>query len=114
MKKFSLIAAVVKDNLGIGYKGQLPWGKIPEDMARFKQITANGAIIMGRKTYESIGRKLPNRTNIIISRSLCSIGDINNNQYASYHIKPDGTYICNSFDKALELAQSYEPITVIG
>lgn len=114
MKKFSLIAAIAKDNLGIGYKGQLPWGRIPEDMARFKQITANGAIIMGRKTYESIGRKLPNRTNIVISRSLCRIGDIKNNQYASYHIKPDGTYICNSFDKALELAQSYEPITVIG
>jgi len=58
-------------NNGIGLAGKLPW-HIPPDLKMFKKITCSGpqinSIIMGRKTYESIGKPLPNRLNIIVSR----------------------------------------------
>ena len=57
-------------NRAIGKSGQLPWGRtMPADLKHFKQLTTNGTVIMGRKTYESIGRALPNRQNIVVSRS---------------------------------------------
>jgi dihydrofolate reductase len=61
----SLIAALQKDR-GIGYQGKLPW-RIPEDLKHFKELTTGHPIIMGRKTYESIGKPLPGRTNIVVS-----------------------------------------------
>lgn len=64
--KISLIAAI-SENKVIGRDNDLPW-HIPEDLKRFKEITKGHPVIMGRKTYESIGRLLPNRTNIIITR----------------------------------------------
>lgn len=64
----SLIVAHDKKH-GIGMKNALPWtGKIPRDMARFKELTTGKPVIMGRKTFESIGKPLPNRTNIILTR----------------------------------------------
>jgi dihydrofolate reductase len=60
------IAAVGK-NRGIGLNNQLPW-RIPEDFAFFKKTTMGQAMLMGRKTYESIGRPLPGRTTIVLSR----------------------------------------------
>jgi dihydrofolate reductase len=63
--KISLIAAVA-DNRVIGRRGRLPW-RIPADMARFKALTMGKPIIMGRKTYESIGVALPGRTNIVVT-----------------------------------------------
>ncbi|MEG0070133.1 dihydrofolate reductase [Cetobacterium sp.] len=62
----SLIVAMDKNNL-IGYNNGIPWN-IPEDLALFKKITSNGIVIMGRKTFESIGRPLPNRVNIILTK----------------------------------------------
>lgn len=62
---FILIAAMAKNRV-IGNKGQLPW-HLPEDLQNFKRLTTGGIIVMGRKTYESIGRPLPNRRNIILS-----------------------------------------------
>lgn len=62
----TLVVAMAK-NRAIGKDGQLPW-RLPEDLKRFKQITLGHPIIMGRKTYESIGRLLPGRENIILSR----------------------------------------------
>lgn len=53
---------------GIGINNKLPW-HLPEDLAHFKQITSGHPIIMGRKTFDSIGRALPNRRNIVISRN---------------------------------------------
>lgn len=53
---------------GIGINNQLPW-RLPEDLAHFKQTTTGHTIIMGRKTFESIGRVLPNRRNIVITRN---------------------------------------------
>ena len=62
----SLIAAMDRNRL-IGNKNQLPW-HLPADLAHFKQVTMGKPIIMGRKTYESIGRPLPGRTNIVLTR----------------------------------------------
>ena len=66
MQKISLIAAISK-NRGLGNNDQLLF-RIPEDLKRFKDLTAGHAVIMGRKTFESIGNPLPNRTNIFITR----------------------------------------------
>jgi dihydrofolate reductase len=59
-------------NGGIGLNGKLPW-QIPSDLKMFKKITCSGpnvnSVIMGRKTYDSIGRALPNRLNIVISKN---------------------------------------------
>jgi dihydrofolate reductase len=63
----SLVAAIGK-NRELGFKNKLLW-HLPDDFARFKEITTGHSIIMGRKTYESIGKPLPSRKNIIISRS---------------------------------------------
>ena len=54
-------------NREIGVDNQLPW-HLPKDLKHFKEITSGHPIIMGRKTYESIGKPLPNRTNIVVSR----------------------------------------------
>jgi dihydrofolate reductase len=62
----SLIAAMAKNRV-IGRQGEIPW-KIPGEQKIFKKITSGHAVIMGRKTYESIGRPLPGRTNIIVTR----------------------------------------------
>lgn len=63
----TLIAAVAKNRV-IGLDNALPW-RLPEDLKRFKAITLGHPIIMGRKTWASIGRPLPGRTNIVVSRS---------------------------------------------
>ena len=62
----SIIAAMAKNRI-IGTGGALPW-KLPADMKRFKQLTSGHPIIMGRKTFESIGKALPNRANIVVTR----------------------------------------------
>ena len=64
---FSLIVAIGKNN-EIGKNNQLLW-HIPEDLKNFKKITTGKTVIMGRNTYKSIGRALPNRTNIVLSRN---------------------------------------------
>lgn len=65
--KISIIAAV-SENEVIGRKGRVPW-HLPEDLKRFKKITTGHHLIMGRKTYQSIGRPLPDRTSIVVSRN---------------------------------------------
>jgi dihydrofolate reductase len=64
--KLSLIVAVSRNNV-IGINNQLPW-HLPEDLRYFKSVTMGKPIVMGRKTYDSIGRALPGRTNIVITR----------------------------------------------
>ena len=66
MTRVSIIVAI-DDRGGIGRDGQLPW-RLPEDLQRFKRITMGKPIVMGRRTWESIGRPLPGRHNIVISR----------------------------------------------
>ena len=64
--KLSLIVAVSRNGV-IGLNNQLPW-HLPEDLKYFKSVTTGKPIVMGRKTYDSIGRPLPGRTNIVITR----------------------------------------------
>ena len=62
-----LICAISKNNV-IGIENKLPWN-ISEDLKRFKELTSNNWIVMGRKTFDSIGRPLPNRKNIVLSKN---------------------------------------------
>lgn len=96
----SLIVAYDK-KLGIGIKNTLPW-KLSADLKNFKKITENNYIVMGRKTFESIGHPLPNRKNIILTRSPEYIAE--------------GCVILNDTQSVLNLAQEkphYE-IFIIG
>ena len=94
----SLIAAVGKNNV-IGVDNKLPW-KLSADLKRFRQITSGKPVIMGRKTFESIGKPLPNRINIIITRD------------KTY--KADGCAIVNSAEEALKATEGNEEIMIIG
>lgn len=99
--KISLIVAM-SENRVIGVNNSLPWS-IPEDLKRFKLITLNHPILMGRKTFESIGRTLPKRTNIVITRD------------RSYRV--EGGAVCFSLEEALEWARrspGSEEIFIIG
>ncbi|HZD23462.1 MAG TPA: dihydrofolate reductase, partial [Acidimicrobiia bacterium] len=62
-----VIVAAVGRNGAIGINGGLPW-RITEDMAHFKELTMGSAVVMGRATFESIGRPLPGRTSIVLTR----------------------------------------------
>ena len=94
-------AAISEKTRAIGSKNGLLW-KIEGDLPRFKKLTTGYPIIMGRKTYESIGRPLPNRTNIVITRNP--------------DFKPDGVVVVSSTEKALEIARETgaDEIFVIG
>jgi dihydrofolate reductase len=65
--RISVIAALAKNRV-IGIENRLPW-RLPEDLAHFKALTLGHPILMGRKTFESLGRPLPGRTNIVITRN---------------------------------------------
>ena len=91
-----LIAALGENNV-IGKDNAIPW-QIPADLQHFKALTTGHAIIMGRKTYESIGRTLPNRENIIVSATLTSV---------------EGALVVTSLEDALKKA-SNEEIFIIG
>ena len=67
----SLIVATTKNNV-IGKDNQMPW-HLPADLAWFRKNTTGKPVIMGRKTFESIGRPLPKRTNIVLSRTLTNM-----------------------------------------
>ncbi len=66
MSELTIIVAF-DANRGIGIDNRLPW-HLPEDLAHFKRVTSGHTIIMGRKTFESIGRPLPNRRNLVLTR----------------------------------------------
>ena len=88
---FTLTIIVAKaENNVIGNENQLIW-HLPNDLKHFKNLTSGHPIIMGRKTFESIGKPLPNRTNIVITR--------NSNWNA------EGVLIANSLDEAIEKAK---------
>ncbi len=68
---FALVLAESQNGHGIGFKGGLPWPKMPKELAYFRSLTLDSICIMGRKTYESLGsRPLPKRINIVVSGSL--------------------------------------------
>lgn len=94
----SFVVAMGKNRV-IGKDNSLPW-EMPADMKRFKELTTEKPIIMGRKTFESIGRPLPNRTNIIITRD--------------ENYKAEGCIVVHSIDEALKAAEGNEEVMVIG
>ncbi len=98
--RISIIAAVAK-NGAIGADNKLPWN-IPEDLRNFKRLTLGHPVIMGRKTFDSIGKPLPGRHNIVVSRNAA--------------LQIDGCEIADSLDAAIRTAESQNPdeIFIIG
>jgi dihydrofolate reductase len=95
----SLIVAMTRDQL-IGKDGKIPW-HLPEDLKHFKSTTTGCPIVMGRKTYESIGRPLPNRRNIVLSRDP--------------HFRPAGVEVYARLEDAFDLLRVLSaPTFVIG
>ena len=93
----SIVVAIAQNN-AIGKDNKLLW-HLPKDLKHFKDITSGHTVIMGRKTYESVGKPLPNRRNIIITRKNISI---------------DGCEVVNSIDQALKLSASEDEIFIVG
>lgn len=97
-QKLILIAALGTNN-ELGKDNDLIW-HLPEDLKRFKRLTSSHHIIMGRKTFESIGKPLPNRTTVIITRD--------------ENYQKEGCLIANSLEEAVELAKKDENPYIIG
>ncbi len=91
-----ILIAAMADNNVIGRDGDLPW-HLPEDMQHFKDATTGNTVVMGRKTYESIGRPLPDRDNIVVSTQ-------------ELEIEPK---VCHSIDDALDTAEDMRGDTYI-
>lgn len=95
------LVVAVADNGAIGVRNELPW-RLPKDLQRFKALTLGKPIIMGRKTFESIGKPLPRRTNIVITRQTA--------------LEIPGCIVVSSLDAALRTAAECDggDIMIIG
>jgi len=93
-----MIAAVAENN-ALGKNNELVW-HLPNDFKRFKSLTTNHHIIMGRKTFESFPKPLPNRTHVIITRQK--------------NYNPEGCIVVDSMEKAIEVCPKHEDIFIIG
>jgi len=99
------IIAAIDQNGVIGVNGSMPW-RIPSDFAHFKRMTMGKPLIMGRKQFETVGRPLPGRTNIVVSRQK--------------NYQPEGVIVINDFDaavshaKTIALADGVNEIMIIG
>lgn len=96
--KISMVAAMAKNRI-IGRDNQMPW-HLPADLKHFKHVTMGKPIIMGRKTYESIGKALPGRLNIVMSRD------------PSYRL--DDATVVSTLESATKAAQGNDEVMVIG
>mgnify|MGYP001828610350 CR=1 FL=1 len=96
--RISLIAAISENNV-IGRDGELPW-RLSADLRRFKRLTMGHHLIMGRKTFESIGRLLPGRTTIILSR-----GGFEG---------PEGAIVVGDLEAAIAAAAADDEVFVVG
>ena len=100
-----VLVAAIGENLVIGRDGQLPW-RLKSDLQHFKKVTLNRPVVMGRKTHELIGKLLPGRTNIVLSRDLTLVAQ--------------GAVLATSLDAALSFARAnaakhgVDEIMVIG
>jgi len=93
----SAVVAIAENN-AIGKNNELLW-HLPNDLKHFKQITSSHTVIMGRKTYDSVGKPLPNRRNIVVTRQ---------------HIAIEGCEVVHSVEEALKLCQSEQEVFIIG
>ncbi len=98
MTQLSIIVAFAHDGV-IGVNNTLPW-HLPEDLKRFRALTMGHHIIMGRKTYDSLGRLLPGRTTVIVTR---------NENY-----KVEGALVAHSLEAAIALCEDDEEVFLIG
>ncbi|HLL02417.1 MAG TPA: dihydrofolate reductase [Myxococcaceae bacterium] len=96
--RLSAIVAMAANRV-IGANNQLPW-RLPADLARFKRLTMGHTLLVGRKTYESIGRPLPGRTFVVVTRQ---------RGYA-----PQGVKVAHTVDEALALVQAQDEVFVAG
>lgn len=97
MSVISLIVAMDEDRV-IGREGGMPW-HLPADLKHFKQTTTGKPVIMGRRTFESIGKPLPERRNIVLSRG---------------GFRAEGVETAGSLDEALELTRDEGEVMIIG
>lgn len=98
MTQLSIIVAIANHHV-IGLNNTLPW-HLPEDLKRFKALTMGHHIIMGRKTYDSLGRLLPGRTTVIVTR---------NQDY-----RVEGALIAHSLNEAIALCKHDDEVFLIG
>lgn len=97
----TIVAAVARNGV-IGVDGGLPW-RLPEDMRRFKELTLGHVLVMGRRTYESIGRPLPGRTTVVVTRS------------PDWEAGADGVLRAGDVEEALTLAAELDDeVFVVG
>ena len=97
-KELILIAAVAQNGV-IGIENRLPW-KLPEDMRFFRQQTTGHTVIMGRKTFDSLGKPLPNRRNVVVTRNMAW--------------QAEGAEVAHSLEAALALCAGDDKAFVIG
>jgi dihydrofolate reductase len=96
--RIALIAAMAENRV-IGRENRLPW-RLSADLRRFKSLTMGKPVIMGRKTYESIGKPLPGRSNIVVTRDR--------------DYRAQGCRVVHSLEQALEAAAGHDEVMVIG
>jgi dihydrofolate reductase len=92
------IVVAISENHAIGKDNKLLW-YLPKDLKHFKEITTGHTVIMGRKTYDSVGKPLPNRRNIIITRQAITI---------------EGCEVVNSIEAAIELCKDEQEVFIVG
>ena len=97
--RLSLIVAIAANGV-IGHQGDLPWPRLSADLQHFKRTTMGAPVIMGRRTFESIGRALPGRRNIVVTRDAAKLFD--------------GCETATSLDDALAKMDDVEEAFVIG
>ena len=94
----NIIVAMTESRV-IGKDGKIPW-YIPEDFRHFKRTTIRNTVIMGRNTYESMGKPLKKRNNIVLTKKLNNIG---------------GVYVCSTLEEALEMSKEFgKDVFIIG
>jgi dihydrofolate reductase len=98
MPSLSVVVAVARNGV-IGRDNALPW-RLPDDLKRFRQLTLGKPVVMGRRTYESIGRPLPDRTNIVVSRQAA--------------LTLPGCTVVNSLQAALDAANAFPEVMLVG
>jgi dihydrofolate reductase len=100
MTKRIVQVAAVAENGVIGRDGDIPWS-ISEDLKHFRAVTRDNTVVMGRRTFESIGHPLPYRTNVVVTRD----------RSWAY----DGVFVAHGIDEAIALAQDFDgDVMVIG
>ena len=94
----SIIVAIAENN-AIGKGNQLLW-RMPADLKHFKDATTGHTVIMGRKTFDSVGKPLPNRRNIVVTRNVA--------------LQIEGVEVVNTLEKAISLCNENEEVFIVG